>query len=490
MSAPLDRLLDLFRPVDALRGATAILGWDRQLFMPPGGSSARGRHEAALLGLQKTILTGDEFDRALDDVRAEADEDGLRVVRSAERFRKTMVRIPIELLQRRVAVSNEAYDVWKRAKAASDFPMLAPYYRELFALGREMADALGYQEHPYDALLDLFEPDTTHAQAKAMFDALKAPLKELIARASDETHDEVLDSGWKSDEEALLDTMREVVAAIGLRKDDARLDLANNAFCSGTGRGDARLTTRSSDAFKGVVSSSLHEMGHALYGTNIAPEWDGTPLTYAHGLAAHESQSRLWENMVGRSQGFWSHFLPFFQSRHPRLSEVSPNRFLKALNRVHPEPVRVGADELTYNLHILIRYELEVRVIEGALAVDDLPEAWNALYEEHLGIRPANDAEGVLQDVHWSRGSLGYFPTYAMGNIVGGSLWRELGAAFDLEADFARGEFTPVREWLTERVYRYGSGRTAREIVEAGGGTYLDPAPWLDYATAKFGPRA
>lgn len=483
----LDDLLELFRPVDALRGAAAVMGWDRQLWMPSGGSAARGAQESRLLGLQKTILTGDEFDRALDAVRVEADEDGARVVRSAERLRKTMVRIPIELLQRRVALSNEAYDVWKRAKATNDFPLLAPYYRDLFAIAREMADALGYEEHPYDALLDLFEPDTTHRQAKAMFDRLKAPLRDLIARATDETTDEVLDSGWRAEEQALLATMREVLTKIGLRESDARLDLANNAFCSGTGRGDARLTTRASDAFKGVVSSSLHEMGHALYGTNIAPRWDGTPLTYAHGLAAHESQSRLWENMVGRSRGFWSHFLPLFQSRHPRLTSVGLDRFLLALNRVYPEPVRVGADELTYNFHILVRYELEVRLIEGTLAVDDLPEAWDALYQEHLGLRPASPGEGVLQDVHWSRGSVGYFPTYAMGNIVAGSLWAELGEKFDLESDFARGDFTPVREWLTERVYRWGSGRTAREIVEAGGGEYLDPSPWLRYAEAKFG---
>lgn len=486
----LDTLLDLFRPVDALKGAAAVMGWDRQLWMPTGGSAARGAQESRLLGLQKAILTGDEFDRALDAVRAEGEEDGARIVRSAERIRKTMVRIPLDLLQRRVAISNEAYDVWKRAKATNDFPLLAPYYRDLFAIGREMADALDYEAHPYDALLDLFEPDTTHAQASAMFDALKAPLRDLIACATDEGGDEILDAGWRAEEDALLATMREVVTKIGLRADDARLDLANNAFCFGTGRGDARLTTRASDAFKGVVSSSLHEMGHALYGTNIDPRWDGSPLTYGHGLAAHESQSRLWENMVGRSYGFWSHFLPFFQSRHPRLTSVDLDRFLRALNRVRPEPVRVGADELTYNLHILIRYELEVRLIEGDLAVDDLPEAWDALYEEHLGLRPATSGEGVLQDVHWSRGSVGYFPTYAMGNIVAGSLWAELGTAFDLEADFARGDFTPVREWLTERVYRFGSGRTAREIVEAGGGTYLDPAPWLAYAESKFGNRA
>ena len=473
-------LATLFAPVDALRAAGAILGWDRQLFMPSGGGEARGRHEARLLGLQKTILASDEFERALET----ADP---ATARSAERMRKPLMRVPLALLQRKVEVSNRAYDVWRKAKPANDWAALAPHIEELFAIARESAEHLGYEEHPYDALLDLFEPDTTHREVSAMFAALGPGLRDLVREAASEEADDALDSGWQGDEERLLDVMRGITAEIGLRASDARIDLANNAFCSGTSRGDARLTTRASDALKGVVSSTLHEMGHALYRTNIAPEWDGSPRTYAHGLAAHESQSRLWENMVGRSRGFWTFFLPRFEARFPRLRGIGAGRFLRALNRVHPEPVRVGADELTYNLHILVRTTLEVRLIEGGLSVRDLPEAWDALYEEHLGLRPKTLGEGVMQDVHWTRGSVGYFPTYAMGNVVSGALWSEIEGAFDTDALFARGEFAPVLDWLTERVYRHGSGRTAREITEAGPHAYLDPAPWLGYARAKFG---
>lgn len=472
-------LSTLFAPVDALRAAGAILGWDRQLFMPPGGGEARGRAEARLLGLQKTILASDEFERALETTDP-------ATARSAERIRKPIVRIPLALLQRKVEVSNRAYDVWRRAKPANDWTALAPHVEELFAIARESAEHLGYDEHPYDALLDLFEPGTTRREVTAMFDALGPGLRDLVREIASENEDAALDSGWSDDAEALLEVMRGVTAEIGLRPTDARLDLANNAFCSGTARGDARLTTRASDAFKGVVSSSLHEMGHALYGTNIAPEYDGTPRTYAHGLAAHESQSRLWENMVGRSRGFWTGFLPRFEARFPRLQGIGLDRFLGALNRVHPEPVRVGSDELTYNLHILIRYTLEVQLIEGKLEVRDLPEAWDALYEEHLGLRAKAPRDGVLQDVHWTRGSVGYFPTYSMGNIVSGALWDEITSEFDTDALFARGDFAPVLDWLTERVYRHGSGRTAREITGAGPHAYLDPAPWLGYARAKF----
>ncbi len=477
-------LAPLFAPVDALRAAGALMGWDRQLLMPSGGGDARGRHETRLLGLQRAILASEEFARALEE------EPDPATRRSAERLRKPLVRIPLATLQRKVEVSNRAYDVWRKARAENDWPTLAPHIEELFAIARESADHLGYDAHPYDALLDLFEPGTTEREVRAMFGRLGPELRDLVATATSAAGDDALDAGWRAHEDGLLDLMRGVVAEIGLRPSDARIDLASNAFCSGTSRGDARLTTRASDALKGVVSSTLHEMGHALYATNLAPELDGTPRGYAHGLAAHESQSRLWENMVGRSRGFWTYFLPRFRERFPALADVGLDRFLRALNRVRPEPIRVGADELTYNLHILVRTELEIRLIEGTLAVRDLPEAWDDLYERHLGLRPKNAGEGVLQDVHWTRGSVGYFPTYAMGNVVSGALWAELGEAYDLDALFAAGDFAPVLSWLTERVYRHGSGRTAREITEAGPHAYLDPAPWIAYARAKFAPSS
>ncbi|MER3496008.1 MAG: carboxypeptidase, partial [Armatimonadota bacterium] len=340
--------------------------------------------------------------------------------------------------------------------------------------------------HPYDALLDLFEPKTTLREVQGMFDGLATPLRTLVDRARDDAPT-ALDAGWSGEAEAIRHAMVGICTTMGLSPGASRIDLATSAFCSGTSRGDSRLTTRASDALKGVLSSTLHEMGHALYALNIARELDGTPLSYGHGLAAHESQSRLWENMVGRSRGFWTFALPRLAESFPRLANLKVNDAVRSANRVRPEAIRVGSDELTYNLHILVRFELEVALVEGSLEVKNLPEAWNDAYERHLGLRPASDQEGVLQDVHWSRGSVGYFPTYAMGNIVGGSLWKELNNLGDLDAQFAQGEFTPVREWLTERVYRHGSGRFAREITEIGGATYLDPAPWLEYAEAKFG---
>jgi carboxypeptidase Taq len=274
---------------------------------------------------------------------------------------------------------------------------------------------------------------------------------------------------------------------IGFDYDRGRLNVAPNAFCSNFGCTDVRMTTRPSDHIKGIVSSSLHEMGHGLYEQGSPLEWNGTPLGGGISLAVHESQSRLWENVVGRSRGFWKRFLPDLQAAFPQLNGLDAEAMYRAINKVAPEFVRVGADELTYNLHILVRFELEVELITGRLDINDLPEAWNAKYTEYLGITPPTNTLGCLQDVHWSRGYVGYFPTYAMGNLIGLQMWACLRKDIpNAEAMMEAGEFGEILGWLQEKVYRQGRRYTPSELVTRITGRPMEAGDWLAYANAKY----
>jgi len=489
MSA-LDRVRTLYADYNALDSALSLLGWDKQVLMPAGGTAARTAHIERLTRMRHTILTGDEMRQAVSGAASDVDpesEDGAMIA-ALQRDLDVETKLPLELVERKARVSNEAYEVWKRAKAENDFPAMEPYYRELFGIARETAEALGYEGSVYDPLLGLYEYGSKEADARAMFDALKPRIVALVreingrGRSND---DAPLRSSWEP--ETLRTFAEHAAGVVGFDFGRGRLNVCGNAFCTHLAASDVRMTTRPSDHVKGVISSSLHEMGHGLYEQNSPAKWERTPLAGGISLAVHESQSRLWENIVGRSRGFWTRFLPDLQALLPTLASLDVESFYRMINRVEPTFVRVGADELTYNLHILVRFELEVDLVSGRLDVADLPEAWNAKYTEYLGITPPTNTLGVLQDVHWSRGYVGYFPTYAMGNLIGGQMWkclqRDLG---DTDAMMARGNFGPILDWLRERVYRQGRRYTPRELVTRITGRPMEAADWLEYADAKY----
>jgi carboxypeptidase Taq len=478
-------LLDLYQEVTALRAAGSLLSWDQQVLMPTGGANARAAHVGRLRRLTHEKLTGDVMLRAVEKAAAESDPDSDegRGVAALKRELESETKLPVELVVRKARLSSEAYDTWKIAKPTNNFPLLAPHLKGLFDIARETTECLGYTDHPYDALINLYEHGATYAEARTIFDTIEGPIVDLV-----KAHPPVDDSALRGnfDPEGLRRFAQHATAEIGFDYGRGRLDVCGNAFCSGVGNADVRMTTRPSDHIKGIVSSSLHEMGHGLYEQGSPTEWNGTPLGGGVSLAVHESQSRLWENVVGRSTGFWTRFLPELKKEFPQIG-LDVAGMVRAMNKVQPEFIRVGADELTYNLHILVRFELEVELITGKLVIEDLPEAWNAKYTEYLGITPPSDTLGCLQDVHWSRGSVGYFPTYTFGNLIGLQMWECLLRDIpNPDALMEKGEFGPILGWLTERVYAQGKRFTPRELVTRVTGSPMKADAWLQYAKSRY----
>jgi carboxypeptidase Taq len=483
-----ERVMAKYRELDALNSAIGLMNWDQQLLMPAGGLSARSEHLLRLSRLRHAILTSDEFRTDLDDAKASGADQDQAAIRILLAEVEEATKLPLDLIERKSKVTTDAYQTWRKAKQGNNYSLLAPYYKEVFEIAKETAECLTYKNHPYDALINLYEEDSTFAEAESTLGQIKGPSIELlkaIKSSKVSIDDSFLVRDWNNDR--LKMTMERIVRQIGFSLNNGRLDVANNAFCAGSGPGDVRMTTRPSEHIKGIVSSTLHEMGHGLYEQNQRADWAGTPLCGGVSLAVHESQSRTWENVIGRSYPFWKYFWTWFQEQHPFLAEYNVDQFYAAYNKVEPSFIRVGADEISYNLHILVRFEIEVEIITGKLDVKNLPEAWNAKYEEYLGIVPPTDSLGCMQDVHWSKGSIGYFPTYSYGNLIGVQIHnRMLSELPNCDELIQSGNFRPILDWLTEKVYGYGKLMPPKYLVEHIVGEPMKAQPWIDYATAKF----
>ena len=483
------QLLDRYQDIDALRSSVSLLSWDRQVLMPPGGGDARSAHVGIISRMAHEILVADETQRLLEEAARAEDPESVEgaQLRAFQRDLDVAIKLPVSLVEEKSRVSSDGYEAWRKAKATNDFSVLAPYLQRLFDIARETAEHIGYTDHIYDPLIDLFERGATYAQARQIFDTLKPAIRELVRQIGGRRNpdDNRIKRDW--DPEALRQFAESAVRQIGFDLDRGRLNLCSNAFCTHMATDDVRMTTRHSESLTGVIFSSLHEMGHGLYEQNSPPEWDRTPLAGGVSLGIHESQSRLWENIVGRARPFWSFFLPELQGKLPELTGVGVDDFYAMINKVQPSFVRIGSDELTYNLHILIRFELEVEILTGEVAVQDLPEAWNAKMHENLGITPPNDSVGVLQDVHWSRGSVGYFPTYTMGNLISWQLWHTLQREIPNTSELMEvGHFRPILEWLSDKVYRQGRLYRPDELVERITGRPMQADDYIRGMTAKF----
>jgi carboxypeptidase Taq len=482
------RVMSKFQDIDALEAAVGLMNWDQQLLMPTGGAEARAQHLLRINRRIHEILTSDEFSRDLEEVRTSGDEHDLATVRILQQEIERAKKIPIELIERKARVTTEAYQQWRISKPANDFDSMISHYAQVFEIAKETADAIGFKSHRYDALIDLYEEGSNLQEAVDVLEDIKVPSIQLL--------NEIRESGRQFDDSFLVQdwndgrlkmTMERIVQQIGFSLDGGRLDIANNAFCANFGPGDVRMTTRPSEHIKGIVSSTLHEMGHALYEQKQRPDWTGTPLCGGVSLAVHESQSRTWENVIGRSFGFWKFFWTWFQEQHRSLANVSLEQFYAAYNKVEPSFIRVGADEISYNLHILVRFELEVEMISGKIEAKDLSEAWNAKYQEYLGIRPPTYTLGILQDVHWSKGSVGYFPTYSFGNLIGVQIFNRMKKdVSNYDELVENGNFRPILDWLTEKVYGYGKLMPPKYLVEHVVGEPMSAKPWLEYANHKF----
>lgn len=489
---PLALLKERLATVSDLSAAAAVLSWDQQTYMPGGGVVGRAEQLSTLSRLAHEMLASDETGGLLGSVEEpEPGTDDAAALRVARREYYRATKLPSRLVAELSRAKAIAEPAWAAARAESDYAAFAPHLEEILALTREAAEHLGYDDHPYDALLDLYEPGARKAGLQAMFDRLKAglvPMIHAISGGLDEDRSAPLHGPFDEAKQEAFG--RAVISAFGYDWTRGRQDRAVHPFCINFGGpGDVRITTRfDPEWLSPALFATFHEAGHAMYEQGVDPAYTRTPLSGGTSMGVHESQSRLWENLVGRSRPFWSRYYPELQRAFPdALGGVDLEAFYRAINDVRPSEIRVEADELTYNLHILLRFELEVALLEGNLSVSELPAAWSAKMEEYLGLTPADDARGVLQDVHWAAGLFGYFPTYTIGNVLSVQLFdAAVGARPEIPAGIERGEFGPLRGWLRENVHRHGSKYDPDELISRVTGRPLDTDPYLRYLHAKF----
>ncbi|MFG0330595.1 MAG: carboxypeptidase M32 [Phycisphaerales bacterium] len=497
MSSAYDRLVVIQRENSLLGSVSSLLGWDQETMMPEAATMLRADQSGALSGLLHQKRTDDEIGRLLGECEKNGFEAGSVEAanvrewrRDYERARK-LPREHVEELARTRAISQAE---WAKARAASDFSIFAPHLRKMLELTRKSAKYYGWPDdgEPYDALIEDYEPGARAKEIEAVFGPLRERLTSFIAEIAkapntpdDDIHRRVIP---RKQQEAFV---RFVASAIGFNFKRGRLDVSTHPFCSGIGPGDCRMTTRfHDDNVMDALSSTMHEAGHGIYEQNLADDRFGTPCGEAVSLGIHESQSRGWENFVGRSRPFWEWLLPHAKELMPEaFKEETIDSVYAAQNIVRPSFIRVEADETTYNLHIMLRFELERRLLRDELEVEEVPRVWNERFKEYLGIEVDRDSNGCLQDVHWSFGLIGYFPTYTLGNLYAAQFFDAAREAIpDLDDQFRRGEFHHLREWLTEEIHRHGRRYPAAELCERVTGKPLEAEPLLRHLESKLRP--
>ena len=499
MSA-LAELKDRLAVVADLDAAAAVLGWDQETYMPPGAIEARAAQLTTLARLSHETFTEERLGVLLQKAAAELaeasyDSDDASLVRVTTRDYERATKIPAELVARIARATSLGQQAWQEARQASSFADFSPHLEHIIALMREKAESLGYEDHIYDPLLTEFEPGMSTARLEEVFADLRDELVPIVEALSSAAADAPahhspppLDRSY--DEQGQWDFGIAVMKDFGFDFDRGRQDRSAHPFTTAFAASDVRLTTRiHRDFLPAGLFGTLHECGHGLYEQGVAAELGRTPLAGGASLGVHESQSRLWEILVGRSRAFWGHYYPRLCRSFPgKLGDINVDAFYAAANTVCPSLVRVEADEVTYNLHIMLRFELEKDLLEQRLTVSDLPDAWNAGMESYLGVVPDNDADGVLQDIHWSMGAIGYFPTYTLGNLMSAQIFARLGEDIpDLEEQIGAGEFANLLAWLQDNIYRHGRKFTANELLERMGCGEPSAAPWLAYVRSKYG---
>jgi carboxypeptidase Taq len=484
-----ESLLTLYRDKCLLDSAAGVLGWDERTYLPPKGSSFRADQMALLAKLSHEKLTSPKIGELLGQLKDVSGDQAVNV-REIRRVYERAVKMPARLVEEIARVTTRAQNVWQEARAKDDFKAFAPWLEKIVALKREEAQAVGYKESPYDALLDEYEPGATAASITKVFADLRAELVPLVAEitaAPKKPRKDLLTREFPLDRQHLFG--QGAAAAIGFDFAAGRLDTTTHPFCSGMGPGDCRLTTRYAlREFNQGFFGILHEAGHGIYEQGLDHAAFGTPLGQACSLGIHESQSRLWENQVGRDRPFWEHFFPRAQQMFPgTLDDVPLDDWIFALNNVERSFIRVEADEATYNLHIILRFELEQALMTGDLAPKDVAAAWKDKFRAFFDLTPATDAQGCLQDIHWSMGGLGYFPTYTLGNLFAAQFMaaarRDLPG---LDDDFRRGFFGRLKGWLNEKIHRQGQRHRAGELCRIITGEPLGHRALLQYLRGKY----
>ncbi len=491
----LTKLREHLATIGDLHSAAALLRWDQETYMPPGGAGTRAHQLATLSRLAHERFTAPLTGSLLEEAepllsRLAPDSDDAALLRETRRDFDRARKLPAEFVEERARARSESTEVWRTARPANDFPTFRPHLARMVEFARRAAGYLGYTHHPYDALLDEYEPETTTRDVAALFDRLRevtVPLVRAIGARGEAVDARFLDREYP--EEQVRGCALSIIRSFGFDTARGRMDTSAHPFSTGFGRGDVRITTRYPRRSLGALFGAFHESGHAMYSQGSAPSLDRTPLDAGASYGIHESQSRLWENLVGRSRPFWQYAFPGLRQAFPaHLGSVDAEMFYRAVNRVRPSLIRVDADEVTYNLHIILRFELEQALVAGDLDVKDLPEAWNAKMAEFLGVTPPDDANGVMQDIHWSYGLIGYFPSYTIGNVASVQFFEAAQRAHPgLVEDIRLGRFSALLRWLRDHVHAHGRKYLPKDLLLRATGSPLTPEPYLRYLRQKFG---
>ncbi len=499
MGKSFDALVAHLRDIEHLNTAQALLGWDQQVLMPAGGAESRAATLSTLARMSHEKFTSAETERLLDDATAEINDlpyesHEASLVRVVRQDYEQQTKIPSEVVAEQSRLTSLAQGVWANARAKNDYASFAPMLRQIFDNTRRIADYLGYSEHPYDALLNMFERGMRASQVKQIFDAHRQPLVKLVAAITEPTRaarvdDSLLHQPYDVDKQR--EFALSIIRAFGFDFNRGRQDVSVHPFAQSFSNSDVRITTRFyPDFLNPALFGMMHEAGHGMYEQGVSDEVDALPLIgEGTSLGVHESQSRMWENIVGRSKGFWSWALPQLQAAFPQqVGKVDLDSFYKAINKVQRSFIRVEADEATYNLHIMLRFELEMDMVAGKIDFDKLPQAWNERFEAYLGVTPPTNALGVLQDIHWSAGLIGYFATYALGNMLAAQYYRK--AIVDrpsIPSDIANGKFDTLRTWLNENIHQHGRKFTSDELTRRITGEGIQSKYYMQYLEQKYG---
>lgn len=496
MEAKLQELKTRLAEVNDLDMATAVLSWDQTTYMPPGGAAARGRQMATLARLSQEKFTDPAIGRLLDELQPYAESlpygsDDASLIRVTRRDYEKMVKIPSPFIARFYEHGAESYQAWTAARPANNFAAMQPYLEKTLQMSRELADFFPGYEHLADPLIDFSDHGMKAASVSSLFAQLREQLVPIVQAIISQpaVEDACLRQEFPEDQQLAFG--KEVIRQIGYDFERGRIDKTHHPFMTKFSLGDIRITTRFQKNFLGEsLFSTIHEAGHAMYEQGIRRELEATPLAGGTSAGVHESQSRLWENVVGRSRNFWEFFYPALQnSFSEQLRNTSLDTFYQAVNKVERSLIRTDADEVTYNLHVMLRFDFELAMLEGDLAIRDLPEAWNDRFRTDFGITPPDDRNGVLQDVHWYAGQIGgVFQGYTLGNILGALFFESaLQAHPDIPNQIRHGQFDTLRGWLTENVYQHGRKFTAPELVQRATGGPIHIEPYIRYLRSKYG---
>ena len=492
----LTELKSLLAEVSDLNNAAAVLGWDQATYMPSGGAPARGRQMATLAKVAQEKFIDKKIGKLLDQLgkfeeSLPFDSDDASLIRVTRRDYERALKVPPEFLAELNVHNAETYQMWTEARPADDFDRVRPNLERTLDLSRKLADFFPGYEHIADPLIDFADYGMKASSVRALFAELRAELVPIVKAITSQTpaDDSCLRKHFPEAEQ--LKFGAEIVKQLGYDFERGRVDKTHHPFMTSFSIGDVRITTRIKEDFLGeLLFSNIHESGHAMYEQGNDPAYEGTPLAGGTSAGVHESQSRLWENVVGRSRGFWEYFFPRLQAVFPeQLKGVSLDTFYRAINKVEKSLIRTDADEVTYNLHVMLRLDFELQLLEGTLSIRDLPEAWHERFESDFGVVPPDDRDGVLQDVHWYAGIIGgAFQGYTLGNVMGALFYAEaLKAHPEIPDEMKQGRFDTLHNWLIQNIYRHGRKFTAPELVQKVTGRDLTIQPYIHYLKTKYG---